>query len=284
MSDNGWMFEQVKRLVAAGTTKKALFDSVKGMTMRPEAAEVEGKLRGYAAKLWNQAAAEEQGWTDVSTNDRIDAAFQELSSAGLFSAQDFTCCSSCGHSEAAGTMAETGARGYVFYHQQDTDRAITGGGLLLAFGAYDGEPPSVEAIGREICGALDRFGIPHTWNGSGESRIQIEPFEWRKRRVTTAPPIPPGERGRVLVRPEGEGEAPAPPPKPIHERGLRHPDGRQWSATLGYKQLTIRIRDADGDLYERTVKCDDPRAELERRLAELGDDGFVVAPDDEADR
>jgi hypothetical protein len=276
-SDHGWMFDQVRQLVRAGTTKKELFDSVKGMTYDPKTAEVAGKLRGYAAKLWNQAEAEERTWKGVSTNDRIDAAFEDLTRAGVFSAQNFTCCSSCGHGEAAGIMGETRARGYVFYHQQDTERGVEGGGLMLAYGAHEGESPAIEAIGREICDMLERYGIPHRWNGSGDTRIEISPFEWRKRCTTKSPPIPPGTAGVVLARSgEDEGESPAPAPKePEPAAVLRHADGREWSARITFGELRISIRDTDGDVHERVVRTNEPRVELERRLTDLRADGFA---------
>lgn len=272
MSDHGHLFDEVKTRVAAGVSKKDLFDSIKIMTSDPSIDDATaGKLRGYAAKLFQRAEAEERTWTGVSTNDRIDAAFEVLSQRGIFSAQNFTCCSSCGHGEAAGIMGETKARGYVFYHQQDTERGVVGGGLMLAYGAHDGEDASVIAIGREICAELDRFGIPHSWNGSPSTRIEILPFEWRKRRTTKSPPIPMHERGVVIDRPPDAAADPAPaPPRYV----LRHPDGREWSAELGWKELTLRIRDTDGDVHERTVRCDDPRVEVEKRMAELREDGF----------
>lgn len=282
--DAGWIFDHVKTLVRAGTTKKELFDSVKAMCADPKYDAVAPKVRGYAAKLWSRAEAEERGWKDVSTNDRIDAAFEDLTKRGIFSAQNFTCCSSCGHSEAWGAMSETGARGYVFYHQQDTERGVEGGGLWLAYGAREDGTGAVEAVGREICDALDRFGVPWTWNGKSETRIAIEPFEWRKRCVSARPPIPLGTRGKVLPRPEREAAstedlgaeraAPAEPAEPLPAVTLRHEDGREWSAWTEFNALRIRIKDTDGDVVERKRACRDPRAELDGIVAELRADGF----------
>ena len=273
MSEHGHLFDEVKRRIAAGTTKKDLFDSIKIMTCGPDVDEATaGKLRGYAAKLWGSATAEEAQWTGVSTNDRIDAAFEALGTRGIFAAQNFTCCSSCGHAEAGGVMDEKKTRGYVFYHQQDTERGLDGEGLMLAYGAKEPEEAAIVAIGREICEALDHFGIPYEWNGSSDTRIGIQPFEWRKRRTTKSPPIPLGERGQVIARrPAQESEA-APEPPPIV---LRHPDGREWSAEIGWGELLVRIRDSDGDLHERKVATRDPGAEMERRMAELRADGFA---------
>jgi len=269
--EHGWMFDEVRSILLSGTTKKELFDRISVMTADPKTHAIADKLRGYAAKMWNRAEAEERSWTDVSTNDRIDAAFEELTRAGFFAAQNFTCCSSCGHAEAYGSMAESGARGYVFYHQQDTERGVQGEGLMLAYGAQDDADGAVEAIGSEICAALELYGIPYQWNGSGSTRIEIEPFEWRKRSSSKAPPIPMRERGAVLRRGENAGTA---APKLESGATLRHPDGREWSARLDYGALVLTIRDIDGDVHERVIRARDPRAELERRIAELRGDGF----------
>jgi len=200
-----------------------------------------------------------------------------LEQAGLFAAQDFTCCSSCGHAEASGAMTERKSRGYVFYHQQDTERGIEGGGLMLAFGSWEGEDEKTTAIGREISDALSRFGVPHDWNGSPERRIEISPFEWRRRRVTTAPRIPLGSVGIVIARKEDDvDETPAEPREPQPDARLVHPDGRVWTAMMGYGELVLTIRDVDGDEFKRTVKCANPRAELDSRVAELKSDGFAI--------
>ncbi|HMY21109.1 MAG TPA: hypothetical protein PKA58_32525 [Polyangium sp.] len=267
-------------MVQRGQSKKELFDTIRAMAASPNAAPIEGKLRGYAAKLWNQAEAEERTWQGVSTNDRLDKAFEFLQQSGIFSAQDYWCCSSCGHTAAAESMTEQKTRGYVFYHEQDTDRAIDGGGLMLAYGSYEGEDEKTTAIAREIGSALDRFGVPYEWNGSPDSRIFILPFEWRKRRTTQAPPIPPGGRGEVIARKTVEpsetapGEG-APLAEPSVDARLKHPDGRVWSAIISERLLTLIIRDADGDEFMRGVSCIDPRAELDSRIAELIADGFV---------
>lgn len=277
MSEHGHLFDEVKRIVLAGRSKKYLFDAIKSMTADPKTQDIAPKLRGYAAKLWNQAEAEEQTWREVSTNDRLDAALGFLDQSSIFSAQDYWCCSSCGHSAAAETMTERKTRGYVFYHQQDTDRAIEGGGLMLAYGSYEGEDPKTAAIGREICDALDRFGVPYEWNGSPDSRIFVQPFEWRKRRATSAPPIPPGGRGTVIApkaKPDVVVEDSA-PKEPTFDARLTHPDGRVWTAVIGYGVLELCIRDADGDEFNRNIKCANPRAELDSRITELLSEGFV---------
>lgn len=261
---NDWLFTRVRNLVYGGfASKKDLFDAVAMMEHDiKDDPSLAPKLRGYAAKLWKQAEEEEAGWQGITVNDRIDAAFSFLEEQGIFAAQDFTCCSSCGHSEACGEVSfrqEQGkeVRGYVFYHHQDTDSALAGHGLYLAYGAAADGEEATEAIGREICSALSRYGISHQWDGSAKSRIFIEPFPWRKRRFTQAPPIPHDEPWRVL----------------------RHEDGRVWAARILEGRMELRILDSEGDVNVRRPRTKNPNAELERLLQELKAEGFYDAPE-----
>jgi hypothetical protein len=62
---------------------------------------------------------------------------------------------------------------------------VAGLGLMLAFGSYDDGPqhqPKSLALAREIVETLNRHGVPATWDGTIGRRIEILPFEWRRRR------------------------------------------------------------------------------------------------------
>jgi hypothetical protein len=139
----------------------------------------------------------ETRWTHRTTNDEIDAVFAELDAAGIVALQNAGYTMSDGWSDvneiASARLEDTGVapRGAIFYHGQDLERGVPGQGLLVAFGAFeDGPAHETEslAIAREVCEALARHGIAHSWNGSIDQRIAIAPFEWQRRRFTTAPP------------------------------------------------------------------------------------------------
>ena len=138
-------------------------------------------------------------WPAETDNDRLDRAFAQLDASGVIARQDFACCQSCGQAEIWDEVEEPAAwRGYVFFHQQDTDRAVEGDGLYLGFGGSErGTKTSLlgllrpgarkdvlvadEAIGREIVAALTASGLPTTWDGRVQTRILVEPFDWRRR-------------------------------------------------------------------------------------------------------
>ncbi|MEQ1507232.1 MAG: hypothetical protein ABMB14_33695 [Myxococcota bacterium] len=133
----------------------------------------------------------EAGWDDETINDRIDDAFDELWDRGIVALQNAGYTQSDGWDDANEAAVDVDEpRGAVFYHGQDTERAVKGDGLLLTFGAYsagdDHDAASLE-IGREVCEVLRKNGVDVRWDGTVADRIRIPPFEWRKRAFTEAP-------------------------------------------------------------------------------------------------
>ena len=142
--------------------------------------------------------AEAAGWPTITDNDRLDDAFARLDAAGIIARQDFACCTSCAQAEIWDEVSDpTAWRGNVWFHRQDTERAVVGDGLYLGFAGRDersrlqrllggkgaeraaADSPS---IGREIVKALADTGLTVDWNGKVERRILLEPFTWRRRR------------------------------------------------------------------------------------------------------
>lgn len=146
-------------------------------------------LRAYASaeleRLWKDQRAREATWSGYTDCDRLDKAFAELEERGVICRQDFTCCGNCGVAEMGAELDEAEARGvrirgYAFYHQQDTERAVDGAGVYLNYGAErEGEGAALE-IAREIISALKRNGLKPEWNGSIGQRILV-PLDWRRR-------------------------------------------------------------------------------------------------------
>lgn len=139
-------------------------------------------LLALAEKLVNEAwavrEAEELTWGTAPTDcDRLDHAFTALEAAGIVARQNFTCCQTCGHAEIRDEV-EGEPDGYAFYHQQDTDSAVEGGGVMLAFGTFgEGDPL---AIGHRVAEALKAHGLRVDWNGSVDRRIHVQ-LTWRRR-------------------------------------------------------------------------------------------------------
>jgi len=153
-----------------------------------EAAEPDA-MRAFAAaelaRLWAEQRALEASWEGRTDCERLDQAFAELETMGIVCRQDFTCCGNCGAAEIDGefeAMEAAGVvvRGYAFYHQQDTERAIEGDGVYLSYGAdAEGEASALE-IAREIVAVLTSHGLKPAWNGQWSQRIHV-PLVWRRR-------------------------------------------------------------------------------------------------------
>lgn len=148
-------------------------------TVRREAPQL---LREVLAEHARAAAT----WPAVTDCDRLDAAFAALEADGVIARQNFTCCMTCGSTEIwdeiqVATDAGLPARGYAFYHSQDTDAAVEGRGVYLAYGACEeGEAPAL-AVGHQIVAALTAQGLSPEWNGSWDQRIAL-PLDWKRRR------------------------------------------------------------------------------------------------------
>jgi hypothetical protein len=191
---------QLTRLIAAGyhsptEALDALDDAINDAGLDgPAQSALRTHLARRAKALDQQQAQRERTWTERTTNDHIDRAFRELNTAGIIALQNAGYTTSDGWSDAVeAAHARGGCRGAVFFHGQDVDRAIDGGGLMLAFGGlFGGEEPLDEReaattrIGEEACKILRLNGLTVEWNGSPHTRLRIPPFSWQKRRHTRA--------------------------------------------------------------------------------------------------
>ena len=132
------------------------------------------------ASLWAQRLAEQADWPELTEADRLLAVFDTLDADGIVARSDFACCRTCGMSEIVDEAGD-GARGFVFFHEQDTVRAVAGGGMWLAFGTLPGSPDGAADVGREVAAALTTGGLPVEWDGSAHTRIHVTPLAWHKR-------------------------------------------------------------------------------------------------------
>jgi predicted amidohydrolase YtcJ len=165
-------------------------DQVRDELRDTDGAEVEGLLAETRQRLADQRQRETT-WTELTMNDRIDRAFMELNQRGIVALQDAGYTMSDGWEDIAEAQREQpGAWGGTFCHRQDVERGVRGEGLMLTFGAFaadDRHEPESLRLAREVCSTLEQHGVATAWDGTLAKRIQILPFEWRKRR-STAPP------------------------------------------------------------------------------------------------
>lgn len=151
--------------------------AVKKVVERMESEADPEAVKALMADLWDTRVTAQADWPEWTEADLLARTFLDLGNSGITSEMDFTCCNSCGTAEIRG-IASGGARGYVFFHQQDTEAVAMGGDLLLSYGSFDGSP--TESIGHEIVAKLTEAGFSPVWNGSPDQRIEL-PIDWRMR-------------------------------------------------------------------------------------------------------
>lgn len=149
------------------------------------------EIRAEARRVLPQARAEhmarQRGWPKVTDCDRLDKAFAELERSGILTRQDYWCCGTCGCAAIYDEMQELvrkkkRARGYTFFHAQDTQAVVEGESLFLNYGAVDCTAAGGVAIGKEVVRVLRKHGLKPKWSGKIEQRIRVT-MKWQRRRA-----------------------------------------------------------------------------------------------------
>ncbi|WP_146848433.1 DUF6891 domain-containing protein [Brevifollis gellanilyticus] len=144
----------------------------------------EEQLRGAVGPEFAKKQEAEKTWPAQTDCDRLDAAFRALEQRGVLGLQNAGYTMSDGHQDAFEILsARPGHKyiGYCFYHGQDLERAVCGGGLMIAFDHLDKASPEKIKIGMALKEELERVGFVLEWSGSSEQRIHIPAIEWRRR-------------------------------------------------------------------------------------------------------
>lgn len=137
-----------------------------------------------ATQDWNN---EKEQWPAVTDCDRLDSAFAAINKRGVIALQNAGVTQSDGHDDFRQAFDKHATKsevlGYCFYHGQDLDRAVRGGGLYLAFGPTDPDDEETHGpmIGNIVREELERVGFKVEWNRTFAQRIYIPQLVWRKR-------------------------------------------------------------------------------------------------------
>jgi hypothetical protein len=130
---------------------------------------------------------------------RLTQAFAELETIGVIAREDFTCCGTCGHAEIGGERENMpDARGFVYYHQQDTERLIEDRATYIGYGVFLDSHLSAdewEALSEaekdttyhrltiglmrdEVIPVLRRHGIDVEWDENPGARILLTDVDY----------------------------------------------------------------------------------------------------------
>ena len=150
----------------------------------------ETTVRKLAAKIYDEELERyidsQRSWPKITDCDRLDSAFEELQSIGIIASQNAICCQTCAAAEVweqveAKINEGSNVIGMTFYHEQDTESALEGGGIYLSYGAVENTDQAAIKIGDEIRRVLSDHGLMVSWNGELSKRIGVE-LNWQRRR------------------------------------------------------------------------------------------------------
>jgi len=132
--------------------------------------------------------AEQGSWGEGPLDyDRLHEAMKTLTTNGIVARENFTCCNTCGNAEIGMEIDDyekssgEDARGYTFFHQQDTDSAAGGYGVYLSYGRAQDEGTDADSlnIGKEIAEAMKQAGLKIKWNEQLSQKIFVD-LDWKR--------------------------------------------------------------------------------------------------------
>ena len=130
---------------------------------------------------------------------RTTAAFEELNANGVVARMDFSCCGTCASGEIWDERDDSRHwKGYVYFHQQDTDRLVEDGKTHIGYGAFPPEKfdeAAYDALSEdarealyaadvtllldgEVFPVLRRHGIEPVWDRNLGTRVLLENADW----------------------------------------------------------------------------------------------------------
>lgn len=197
--DGEYLQEQANALVRGGYNsleeiEQSLREIVEDSTGKLSERDLHIEVRNAMVRAVTRLQAEQESWAPLTDYDRLRTAFDQLEEEGIVARENFTCCGTCGAAEIGTEIedfeAQTGrpASGYVFFHQQDTDRATEGGGLYFNYGTAlrDGTEADSLAVGQRLFDVLGSVGLMPQWDGSLGQRVGLG-LNWQRRWIGPTP-------------------------------------------------------------------------------------------------
>ena len=179
---NDYIIDCIKTWVWSGFRTPTEVENAVGDIIEPGADEA--RLRAAVGHEFARKKAAEASWPDTTDCDRLDRAFADLAAEGVIALHYAGNTMSDGLDDVTDALEvsdRAAVKGYCFYHGQDVERAVRGGGLWIAFGSFDRDPSSKAQIGSVVTSALEKVGLDVDWNGDPEARILLSKFDWKRR-------------------------------------------------------------------------------------------------------
>ncbi|MFA0570877.1 DUF6891 domain-containing protein [Vibrio gallaecicus] len=144
----------------------------------------EQTLRQSVGNEFKAKLEAEKSWPKVTDFDRLDLVFNSLKDKGIICLHNAGYTMSDGHEDSHEVLHKHPIGkffGYCFYHGQDLERAVPGGGLMLAYDHIDGDVPEKISVAQTIKQELEKEGFVLEWDGTTRQRIGIPNFDWKHR-------------------------------------------------------------------------------------------------------
>jgi hypothetical protein len=144
----------------------------------------ESLVRAAVQPEFEKKMTAESSWGKITDCDRLERAFAELNEAGVIALHNAGYTMSDGFAEVDEVLSRRrreDVRGYCFYHEQDVESAVAGGGLMLFYGDLAADESQKVAIGETVQTALRKAGFEVDWTGDPGQRIFIPGFDWKRR-------------------------------------------------------------------------------------------------------
>jgi hypothetical protein len=144
----------------------------------------EEMLRKSVDMEFEKKSEAEKIWPKKTDFDRLDSAFKALKNKGVLCLHNAGYTMSDGHydsNEALDNYPKGHFFGYCFYHGQDLERAVFGGGLMLAYDHIEGDVPDKIKVAEALKSELVNVGFTVEWDGTTDQRIYIPKFDWKHR-------------------------------------------------------------------------------------------------------
>lgn len=177
-----YILEEVRKRVWSGFCGPREVDQLIDDLLEGDADEA--FLRAAVAPEFESKALAERSWPDTTDCDRLDQAFAEMNERGIVALQNTGYTMSDGLEDVYEGLYErgpAGVEGYCFYHFQDVEQALAGGGLYLAFGVFREDKAAAAEVGRLVRGVLESHGFRVDWDGNTDTRPLVSEFDWKRR-------------------------------------------------------------------------------------------------------
>jgi len=193
--DRDYLADHLWSLVVRGESDPDHYLDVLGEEL-PDVDEAE--TRAFVDDLF-ALRRRQQDELGAQPTSRLTQAFAELETIGVIAREDFTCCGTCGHAEIGDERENMpDARGFVYYHEQDTERLIEDRATYIGYGVFLDSHLSAdewEALSEaekdttyhrltiglmrdEVIPVLRRHGIDVEWDENPGARILLTDVDY----------------------------------------------------------------------------------------------------------